>query len=204
MNKKEMHMRIFRILEDILAGIGLWIRKRDDGFVRTIPGGWQELSVPLWDYNPRFEFSLTLCIRLHAAQEIVNLFSGAPAKYHAITTTTITQLAYFVQRDSKYLVTDDEDVIAVGRSLSPIMREHIVPFFDTYKDITALDRGVNCLLPSIDSTLYPVKAMTAIVLARLAGNPELDRIISNHRIAMQRLGSEPQAYDQLVEYLKRL
>jgi len=73
----------------VVSTAGFRFKKASDAFVRKIEGGRQELGLPLVDYNPVFEFSLTLCTRLEAVQEITNRFSGSPPKYHSITLTSI-------------------------------------------------------------------------------------------------------------------
>ena len=53
------------------------------------------LGLPLWDYNPTFEFSLNICIRLDAVEDVFHHFSGSPPKYHSMSFTTMTRLEYF-------------------------------------------------------------------------------------------------------------
>jgi hypothetical protein len=95
MKKQEMMNLLFQMLGSKLADTDFRLKKSEAGFVRKIPGGWQMLGVPLWDYNPEFVFSLNICIRVDGAEEVFHQFSGSPAKYHSLSVTTITPLEYF-------------------------------------------------------------------------------------------------------------
>jgi hypothetical protein len=62
-----------------------------------------------------------------------------------------------------------------------IIRERIIRFFDEHSELRALDRAVNSGPPGFDSTQLLSRAMHAIILARLAGNPAFDSIVNNYR-----------------------
>ena len=77
MKKREVAELIYEMLAGILSGTEFRLTKSDAGFMRKIPKGRQMLGVPLWDYEPEFEFSLNICIRLDAVEEIFHRFSRA-------------------------------------------------------------------------------------------------------------------------------
>lgn len=202
MKRHEMKDLLFQMLGGFLTETGFRLKKSADAFVRKIPGGSQMLGVPLWDFNPEFEFSLNICVRLDAAEEIFNLFSGSPPKYHSTTITTITPLEHFIGGSAKYKVCTVDDVMAVGRVLSGVIRDKIMPFFNEHKDARALDRAVNIQQPGIDISQYPWKAMSSIILARLAGNKDYERLVAKHRTDMQLAPELAHPFNRLVEYLK--
>src|SRR5437660_279142 len=103
MKKREMANLIFQMLSGILSETEFRLKKSESGFVRKIPGGRQTIGLPLWDYHPEFEFSLTICIRLEAVEEIFNQFSGTAPKYHPLSLTTITSLEYFARGPATYM-----------------------------------------------------------------------------------------------------
>src|ERR1051325_1093655 len=152
MKKQEMANLIFEMLSGVLAGTDFRLKKSEDAFVRRIPAGIQMLGLPLWDYNPHFEFSLNICVRIEAVEEIFHQFSRSPPKYHSMSTTTITRLEYFTGGSGRYKVTTAEDVASSGRFLSNVIRDRIIPFFNEHQDVQALDRAVNCQQPGIDIT----------------------------------------------------
>jgi hypothetical protein len=202
MKKQEMMNLLFALLHEALSETDFRLKRSDDGFVRKILGGRQVLGVPLWDYNPQFEFSLNICIRLDQVEEIFHRFSGSPAKYHAMSFTTITRLEYFTGDSGRYRVVTAEDVAAVRTPLSSVIRNKIIPFFNEHTDVSALDRSVNSLQPGIDVTQNPSGAMNAVILAHLAGHRNLDSLVAKHRTDMELQPQAPHAYNRLVEYLE--
>ena len=202
MKKKEMKDMILQGLADILSQTDFQLKKSEDAFFRKIPGGKQMLGLPLWDYNPQFEFSLNICIRLDAAEEIFHEVSGTPPKYRSMSFTTNTPFGRFTKGPTNFKVITAEEVAAAARLLSPVIRERIIPFFDEYKDVKELDRGVNCQEPGIDSTHFPWRAMHSIILAHLAGNKDFDDLVAKHRSTMQLSPETDHPFNKMVEYLK--
>ena len=202
MKKQEMADPIFHMLGSVLSETGFRLKKSEDGFVRKISGGRQMLGLPLWDYNPEFEFSLNICIRLDAVEQVFHQFSGSSPKYHPMSFTTITRLEHFNRGPAKYMVSTAKDVTSVGGALSGVIRDKITPFFHEHKDVQALDRGVNRRQPGIDITQNPSGAMHAVILAHMAGNTDFDHLVTNLRNDMQLAPAVPHAFNRLVEYLK--
>lgn len=202
MKKKEMKSLLFEMLSSILDGTDFRLKKSEDCFTRKIAGGWQMLGLPLLDYNPEFIFSLNICIRLDAVEEIFNLFSGVAPKHHSTTTTTITRLEYFTGGRGEYEVTTPEDVASAGGILSLVIRDKIIPFFNEHKDVQALDRAVNSEYPGIDITQNPSGAMHSVILARMAENKDFECIVAKHRTDLQLAPEIAHSFNRLVEYLK--
>jgi hypothetical protein len=204
MKKQEMKNLLFEMLGGILTGTDFRLKKSEDAFIRKIPGGRQMLGLPLLDYNPEFQFSLNVCVRLDAVEEIYHQFSGSPPKYHSMSDTTITRLEYFTGGPamSMYRVTTAGDVASTGSVLSGVIRDKILPFFNEHQDVQALDRAVNCQQPGIDITQNPSGAMHAVILACLAGNKDFERMVAKHRTDMQLAPEVAHPFNRLVEYLK--
>ena len=175
--------------------------KSKEAFVRRIPGGRQELGIPVWNYWPlNFDISLNICIRLDSAEEIIHLFSGSRRPSSSIT--TITHLRYFKPGPDKRTVARDEEVAAVLTELDDVLKTRIIPFFDAHLDVYALDRAVNRQEPSIDSTNPPWGPAHAVILAHLADNPDFEGIIAKHRAKMQLPESADNPFNRLVTYLR--
>src|SRR6185295_8870392 len=97
-------------------------------FVRSIANGWYKIGLPFYDYSPEFVFSLNICIRVNAVEDIFDMFSGVAPKHHSTTTTTITRLEYFTGGRGQYQVITPEDVVTVGGVLTKIILGQILPF----------------------------------------------------------------------------
>jgi hypothetical protein len=212
MKKSEIGDLIYEGLNGVVAKHGFRLNRKDEGFNRRIPDGKQCLGVPLVDYNPVFIFSLTLTTRLNAVEDIFNLFSGSPPKYHSITVTTITQLDYFTKKTkTEYKVTTEAEVSQAIHDLTPIIESQIIPFFDLHQDVVAWDKAVNSqsndicgnssLLAdrcnSVDGSNQPYRGMHAVILACLAGNPAFEEIV-------HRLQEFFKGWDEATEKLTKL
>ncbi len=205
MNKTEIRDLIYRELAPLLPDFKP--KPREESFVRTMPGGKQALMVGIVDYKPEYRFSLTLAIRLEAVQEIVHPFSGSPPKYHKITTTTLTQLDWFFPGEPKpkqYSVKSEHDVVDAVEQLAPVIRQKILPFLDRYRDVTAIDEMMNRLDPSPDSTHMPVRGMTALAVARLAGNPKFDELAAKYLTDLRPAPMIAQKFAALIDHLRQL
>lgn len=202
MKKQEMANLIFEMLGGIFSETTFRLKKSEDGFVKKISNGRQMLGLPLWDYNPEFEFSLNICIRLDAVEDVFHQFSGSPPKYHSMSFTTMSRLEYFTGGPAKYTVTTAADVTSAGVALSSAIRDKILPFFDENEDVKALDRTVNVKFPGIDITQNPPGAMHAVILAHLAGNADFERLVVQRRNDMQLSPEMAHPFNELVQYLK--
>ena len=161
MQKPEMADLIFDMLGRTLSGTDFRLKKSEDAFVRKIPGGKQMLGLPLWDYNPVFEFSLNIGIRLDAVEAVFHQFSRSPPKYQSLSFTAMTRLEHFTGGPPRYRVTTAGDVACFESVLSVVIQDKIIPFFNEHQDVQALDGAVNCQQPGIDITQNPPGAMHA-------------------------------------------
>jgi hypothetical protein len=131
--KTEVRRLVAEAVTPVVSPAGFRFKKTSEAFVRAIDGGRQKLGLPLVDYNPVFEFSFTLCIRLQAVQDITNRFSGSPPKYHGITLTSITQLEFLglpAEPGSgvRYQVKSESELAAALPSVLAIVQERALPF----------------------------------------------------------------------------
>lgn len=218
--KTEVRRMIADALTPVVGAAGFRFKKASEAFVRKIEGGRQELGLSLIDYNPAFEFSFTLCIRLEAVQEITNRFSGAPQKYHSKTLTSITQLEFLglpaePGRGVRFHVESEAELAAVMPNAVHIIRERVLPFFEEHRDVAAVNRGLNpegadrvfqiVEFPdrrAFDATYQPYRAMMGIAVARLANDPRFPGLVSAYRSQICEMQEHDRAkFDNLVDYL---
>jgi len=194
MEKTEVRDRIGAGLIDLLKPHGFRFNKAEYGFVRRIPAGKQTIGIPLVAHNPVFDFGLVLTTRLDAVQDILNQFTGSPPRYHSITVTAITQLDWFTKGErTKWRIQNEVELDAAIAALRPIVSDSIVPFLDAHKDVSEWDAAVNSpsndifggsnrlsdRTASVDNSNQPYRCMTALVLAKLADNPEFETIAAS-------------------------
>ena len=203
MKEAEVRRQIYALLKPVFSDYGFRLKRKDEeGFVRSTPWGRQAVGIPLWDYNPAFEFSLVISIRIDAVEAIIHQFSGSPAKYHDMSFTYIGKLDDFLTAEqSRVTVTTEDDIrVAVSR-LDPIVRERIIPFLDKHQDVKSLDsvmnqNGVPDRLNNIWDAIYP------IVVARQAGNSRFVNLVEEYRRRVEVFPPpEREKFDQMAAYL---
>lgn len=219
-NKGELQRLICDAIAPVVSGAGFVFRKSSGAFVRKIERGRQELGLSLIDYHPIFEFSFTLATRLEAVQEIVNRFSGSPPNYHGSTLTSITQLEFLglpaePGRGVTYRVASGPELTAMLPGIIAMIRERVLPFFEEYRDVAAVNRGLNpdgadevFQLPqfpdrrAFDATNQPYRAMRGIAVAYMARDPRLPRLIAAYRSQISQLHENDRSkLENLVTYL---
>ena len=217
--KSEVERLIVEGLNPAVNPGGFRYRKKEECFVRAIGDGRQKLGVALWDYNPLFAFSLTMTVRLDAVQAIVNQFSGSPPPYHGITTTSLTQLEFFgLPADRgrvEFRASSEPELASALPGVAALVRERVVPFFDEYRDIAALNRGLNpdgaelvTRLPwppdrrAFDASNQPYRAMAGAAVARLAGDPRWEQLVAAYRAQLSGAAEQDRRkFEELVAHL---
>lgn len=220
--KTEVARLIIAGLKPVTAPAGFRYVKKDQSFVRLIDGGRQMLGVALWNSNPLFEFSLNMTVRLDAVQVITNQYSGSPPQFHAITTTSITQLEFLglpaVEGNVEWRASSVPELAALLPSVVTVVRERVIPFFDEYRDVAALNRGLNpegaervIQLPwppdrrTFDASNQPYRAMAGVAVARLAGDHRWEQLVNAYRTQLSGLSDQDrQQFEALVTHLRRL
>ena len=220
--KTEVRRMIVDAVTPVVSAAGFRFKKAQEAFVRRIEDGRQELGLPLVDYNPVFQFNFTLCIRLEAVQEITDRFSGSPPKYHSMTLTSITQLEFLglpakPGRGVKFEVSSEAELMAVMPGVLTMVRDRVLPFFDEYRAIAAVNRGLNpegaervfriVGFPDrrvFDATNQPYRAMTGLAAAYLAHDPRLDALIDAYRSQISEMPEHDRSkFEKLADFLNR-
>jgi hypothetical protein len=218
--KTEVQRMIVDALAPVVSAAGFRFKNASEAFVRKIVGGRQELGLPLVDYSPIFHLSFNLCIRLEAVQEITNRFSGSAPKYHSMTFSSVTQLEFLglpagPGNRVAFELSSAADLAATMAGIRAMVQERVLPFFDEYRDISAVNRGLNpdgaervfriVGFPdrgTFDSTNQPYRAMTGVVAAYLANDPRLETLISAYRRQISEMSEHDRSkFENLVSYL---
>ena len=192
---------IYGELAKVLALTNFSLNRKKEGFIRQINGGWQEIGVPF--YPDRFEFSLVVTIRLDAVERISHMFSGSPLEYHSDTVSTIIQLEHFTLGPTEFAVTNAQDIQNAIAVLEPVIHDRILPFLEKHQDIVSLDCMLNRCIPSVDTSFHPYRGMSAIIAAKMAGNPEFERLVAQYANEMNAMPTpDREKFNRLAEYLK--
>jgi len=202
---------------------GFRLKKSQEGFIRRIEGGTQTLGVALWDYSPKFEFSLTMTMRLDAVEELTNLFSGSTPKYHRITQTTLTQLEHLDAPRCRWKAETKGELESELAMVNGIVQHRVLPFFHQHRDLMTIAVAANPevapLVPPtpngmatgmglladrvlFSSGIHPYRAMSNITLAHLARLHHFDALIQRYRKELMPIQeNQREKFEQLVRFL---
>ena len=146
------------------------------------------MGVALSDYNPLFRFSLTLCVRLESVEAIKNQSLETPERYRDGTVSSLTQLEFLglpaqPGAETKSEAKSEAQLADALGSVATMVGERVVPFFDEYRDLAALNRGLNPPGADLreltwppnrravfDGSNPPYRLMTGVITAHLAGD----------------------------------
>jgi hypothetical protein len=206
MKKQEVRDALFGYLQPHLPA---WKSvKKDEAFVRPIPGGVQKIFISLVDYNPEFRFSLTFATRIDRVEDIVNQFNEAPPAAHKATVTSITQLSYFSPGEpepKQYAVKTEDDIRKAVDEVGALLRTKALPFMEAHLDIAALDRAMNGGDNRFDTSDPTNRATRALTVAKLAGNSRFEELEESYRAAIQHFPEmSRQGLAQVIDYLHTL
>ena len=205
MTKKQVQNLIYSCLTPVLSEEAFRLQKSEGGFVRPIAAGRQYVGVPLWDYNPVFEFSLVMGVRIEKVEDIVNRFSGSPAKYQSGTETATFQLDRFMRKETTtFRATSESELQTALSQLLPVIKNQIIPFLDEHQDLLSLaeEMNLNEIRKSVPGAAY---AMGPVTVARLIDSPNFLAIVEGYRQRVSRLPkTEMEKFEKLVQYLKIL
>ncbi len=200
MTKTEVKQMLFAAVDAAVHFEGFRGRKSDLTFTRPIAGGRQSLAVALWDFAPRFEFTASMGVRLDEVESLIHPFAGTDPRYQAETLTSLTQLEFLgveetsPNQGAKFGGETEAELKTAADRLVAILVERVLPFFDEYRDLAALDRGLNpegieSAMPPIwpvdrsrfDDSNEPYRQMHGIAVAYLNRNPRLPALIEAYR-----------------------
>ena len=96
--------------------------------------------------------------------------------------------------------------------LAPYITNDILPFLDNHQDVKSLDRLMNQGIEPQQvwgregrGSWLSWYAMSAVILARLAQNPDFDRLVERHRHELHDFDDDDKdRYEKLVEHLRSL
>lgn len=204
-----------RRLGEILVPAGYTFEKLDndvEGFVRRADGVRQMVFAALWDRTTAFEFAIGLGIRVEAVEAITKLFSGVLPEYQSSSDTCVINLKAILPQFDRFTVSDEATIGQAIDHLAPSIANYIFPFLDTHRDVASLDRLMN--QSKTPQQVWGMEgwgtwmlwyALSAITLARLAKNPEFEKLVELYRHQIRDFDDDDrERYEKLVKHLRSL
>lgn len=203
--KTEMRALLYSRLAEVFGGMGFRVVKSQEGLVRKTPTGTQRISIPFYDYEPLFKYSLLVEHRLDVVEDIYKRFCGFDVGDET-TFTVATPLEFFTgQRDPNVQVVTEDDLDESLRQLSPVIEARIKPFLDAVIDANELDQEMHASptrLKTLDDVLSV--GIRGVTVAWLAGNPHFEDLVNDYRQNLRMLGADEHLnkFDECVNYLR--
>lgn len=82
-----------------------------------------------------------------------------------------------VSNEIEWYIHTERDIPCAVAEVAAVFREHVIPFFQRYSTIEAIDEALNskprkeCLV-----SIYPARAAEGLIIAKLLGRPDFDKL----------------------------
>jgi hypothetical protein len=184
MNKNEVNDAVYDGLSKILVPAGFDGRISDCRFIRRTSFGFQEVGVPLWDYDPTFAFSVNVGLRFDAIQDEANPLYPLEPQYWADAFTVMLKPAFFLGRKLRFEVQTLDEIAHAMNEIEDLFRTHIFPFFDSCTDLATVERLLNHDPDRLSTPDLGGHAITGVVAAALCRRPDFSEIVERYRDAL--------------------
>jgi hypothetical protein len=181
MNKNEVNSAVYDGLSKILVPAGFKGRESDCRFIRRTSFGFQDVGVPLWDYDPTFAFSVNLALRFDAIQDEANPLYPLAPKYWADSFTILLKPAFFLGQPLKFEVQTLDEITHAMSETEDLFRQHIFPFFDSCNDLATVERLLNEDPHKTFTANRVGHAITGVIAAALCRRPDFPDIVARYR-----------------------
>lgn len=198
MQKSEVRSALYAGIDDMLAGLGFQIRKKDEVFERKFDGGFQRIYVMLLDRRPKIVVDYLISLRFDAVQEVTHPYIWGAADDYKESGTCNLVLRYFVPAmpDSFYIENID-DMMNHLNTIRPVFADRIVPLLQECLELGCFERKAN-----LDETMShgaPSDAAHAGIAAAYLINPGAFEDVVKKRLALLRLRGCPRNVIEPVE-----
>lgn len=206
MTKKSASDSLYQHLGKLFTPLGFTLQRDEKRFVRLTGEVLQSIDVPLYDFSPRFRFSLVFGFRIEAAAILEEYFDGEATRHPTapLCYVELNALAPEVPEPGSIVVSATRSVADAVAWLAPILTRAAFPFLGAHQDVASLDRLMNGDERELDGTVEPYRSVFGVIFAYLARNPELPRLIIDYRKEVVPFGAEDLvSYDRLAEHLRQ-
>jgi hypothetical protein len=197
-------------LAEILVPRGFKLRNLgyDRGYGRSHRGVRQTVVLGLVHYTSESKFRFTFHFRVEAAEAVFQQFVEVGPKFRKWRDTCFVTLNTLIPAAGEEFVVRNRRSLQLQLSkLMPALERDVLPFLDAHRDLHSIDRLLNGRTRDWFATAgAPYHSMNAVIVARLAGNPDWAGLVREHRQRLRgRVGDEELAtFERLVRYLSHL
>jgi hypothetical protein len=85
-----------------------------------------------------------------------------------------------------------------------VIRNEIIPFLNLHQDVASLDMVMNRSEKPLTIPMQPYRGMHGIILAKLAGNPDFEKLVKRYLDEMESIPhQEKEKFIKLTNYLRK-
>lgn len=204
--RAQVHGGLKRLLHAVFASHGYRPRGSADGegCRLTLPDGFIDIGVAIWDHHARYSFSLFCSVRHGRCADIVEAFDDVTPEHRGQGTCAQLHLGDIHPDGIDRIEVDGARRLHVELdSLGQVLRAHLVPLLEGWRTLEGLERHVNRPARRRDPRQPHVHYMDDIVLAWLVGNPRWEAIGAACLAALpERAGNTRQRIARLIDHLR--
>jgi hypothetical protein len=177
MTKKEVTETLFSELSTILKPSKFKASKKDNAFIRKVGNGSHWILIGVYDYNPLYQVSFHLGIRLDEVEEMFHKFSGTLPNYQHQSLTCSTPIKFLSQENvDLYNVQSPAELAVVIRNFNQVYTKQGELFFSNHATAELLTKGLLTLGDGFNSIITPYSYMKLLILIRLTNQGDYEKI----------------------------
>lgn len=121
-------------------------------------------------------------VRFHAVEDIFNRTSGIRQEYQSESPTVGCSVRR-ISEISKLMVSGREDIVPVSRLLVDLLGEVVLPYFEQYSNLEAVDRALNDRPEQHTPHRLQgwLRAATGLIVARVLRRPNYAALVEEYR-----------------------
>ena len=202
---------LFESVRRRLATDGFELKTQYDKFIRRHDGVTDHFQLVCKDAKPGYRIQPNVGVRIDRVEEIFHQTSGFEPKYQGNTSTMGAPVGTLLggnPRGCEFPLASEPEIPAVTDQIIGVFRKVATPFYKHWSSLAAIDAELNDK-PG-ERTLYRslawFRCSTGIIVAKLVGRPDYDRLVAFYTDVMTRdnKGFYLKRFQPLVASLERV
>jgi hypothetical protein len=204
-----LKIALFESVRKRVLADGFELNAEGDNFVRRHDGITDIFQLTCLDAKPGYRVQPGMAVRVDQIEDIFHQTSGFEFKYQKGTPTMGTRVGSLLggsPRACEFLLESEAEITAVTEKLMSAFREFVLPYFDHWGSLTAIDAELN----DKPAERTPHRALawfrcsTGIIVAKLVGRPDYERLAAFYTDVMTRdnKGFYFKRFEALAKYLE--
>jgi hypothetical protein len=177
MNKKEVTETLFGELSALLKPAKFKASKKDNALIRKVANGSHWILIGIYDYNPLYQISFHLAIRLDEVEAVFHKFSGTLPNYQGQSLTCSTPFKFLsLDNTELYNVQSPGELASVIKTFSDVYDQKGESYFSSYGTSESLTKALLTQSEGFNSLITPYNYMKLLILVRLTNQGDYEKI----------------------------